>query len=67
MNTPTVSQMNGLVDTEQELGIMFDRRAGGTEVIGGAHKWVMNEIRRRGFGPTSWYTGRSSSTVRTCS
>jgi 3-phenylpropionate/trans-cinnamate dioxygenase alpha subunit len=27
---------------EQELGIMFDRRAGGTEVIGGAHKWVMN-------------------------
>lgn len=27
---------------ERELGIMFDRRAGGTEVIGGAHKWVMN-------------------------
>jgi 3-phenylpropionate/trans-cinnamate dioxygenase subunit alpha len=27
---------------EQELGIMFDRRAGGTEVIGGVHKWVMN-------------------------
>jgi phenylpropionate dioxygenase-like ring-hydroxylating dioxygenase large terminal subunit len=27
---------------EQELGIMFDRRAGGTEVLGGAHKWVMN-------------------------
>ena len=21
---------------------MFDRRASGTEVIGGAHKWVMN-------------------------
>jgi 3-phenylpropionate/trans-cinnamate dioxygenase subunit alpha len=27
---------------EQELGIMFDRRAGGTEVIGGVHKWIMN-------------------------
>jgi 3-phenylpropionate/trans-cinnamate dioxygenase subunit alpha len=27
---------------EQELGIMFDRRAGGTEVLGGVHKWVMN-------------------------
>ena len=27
---------------EQELGVMFDRRAGGTEIIGGVHKWVMN-------------------------
>ena len=27
---------------DQELSFMFDRRAGGTEVIGGVHKWVMN-------------------------
>lgn len=27
---------------DRELGIMFDRRAGGTEVIGGVHKWIMN-------------------------
>ena len=27
---------------ENELGVMFDRRAGGTEIIGGVHKWVMN-------------------------
>ncbi|MDE0214622.1 MAG: aromatic ring-hydroxylating dioxygenase subunit alpha [Deltaproteobacteria bacterium] len=27
---------------EQELGVMFDRRTGGTEIIGGVHKWVMN-------------------------
>ena len=27
---------------EQELGVMFDRRAGGTEVMGGVHKWVMH-------------------------
>lgn len=27
---------------EKELDIMFDRRAGGTEIIGGAHRWVMN-------------------------
>ena len=27
---------------ERELGVMFDRRAGGTEVMGGVHKWVMH-------------------------
>ena len=36
---PLLEYLNG---QERELGIMFDRRAGGTEIIGGAHKWVMN-------------------------
>ena len=36
---PLLEYLNG---QERELGIMFDRRVGGTEVIGGAHKWVMN-------------------------
>ena len=36
---PLLEYLNG---QERELGIMFDRRAGGTEIIGGTHKWVMN-------------------------
>lgn len=36
---PLLEYLNG---QERELGFMFDRRAGGTEIIGGAHKWVMN-------------------------
>ena len=36
---PLLEYLNG---QERELGIMFDRRAGGTEIIGGAHKWIMN-------------------------
>ncbi len=34
--------MDYLGGQDGELGIMFDRRAGGTEVIGGVHKWVMH-------------------------
>jgi 3-phenylpropionate/trans-cinnamate dioxygenase alpha subunit len=36
---PLLEYLNG---QDRELSIMFDRRAGGTEVIGGVHKWVMN-------------------------
>lgn len=36
---PLLEYLNG---QERELGFMFDRRAGGTEIIGGAHKWIMN-------------------------
>ena len=34
--------MDYLGGQDQELSFMFDRRAGGTEVLGGVHKWVMN-------------------------
>ena len=36
------SLLDYLCGQERELGVMFDRRAGGTEVVGGVHKWVMH-------------------------
>ena len=36
------SLLDYLGGQERELGVMFDRRAGGTEVMGGVHKWVMH-------------------------